>query len=368
MIYIVCFIASAALLNLHLKANNKITKCILFTLAIAFPVLLATVRSVDVGIDSSVYIRPYASMAENSTSFFTYFVLMIANSVEPGYILVNYIAAKLWNGVPGVFAITQLLTIVPVYLRFSDFREKAPVWVMSLIYLLMFYNMSLNLTRQAIAMAIIFYAYRHIEDKQYLKFVIWVCIAATFHYSAVMALFFLVIEYVVKGNANAKAVKTMLILGALALAIIFYNQIFEVVIKVIFSTSSEKYTNAFLSNETGYLSYWNILFKILTILAVWLNHNSFRRDGVYNRYFLITVFDLILYLLTIYNGNNFRFSLYFNLFTPVVVPQVRTKFTKGTRFAVDILVVVIYLFYWYNFNVLSYGHGTMPYDLNPDLF
>ena len=73
MIYLICFLLSALLLHGASKKINRISGKILFILAALLPILLATFRSAEVGIDVHVYVQPYVRRALNASSFASYF-------------------------------------------------------------------------------------------------------------------------------------------------------------------------------------------------------------------------------------------------------------------------------------------------------
>lgn len=359
MIYLACFLISAFFLNLCSKRKRGVLRTTLFMVAVAAPVLLATYRSLNIGIDVRVYIYPYEQWAVNSSSFIGYWSLVVLNSVEWGYALLNYIGANFLGGIGGVFFLIELLVVAPVYVRLLEYKN-IPVWLSASLFLFVFYNMSLNLARQSISLSILFFAYEYIKNKKYKRFVLFTIVAILFHYSAVLGISYIVIERLSKGKD--RRLRQSVMVGGLLIVIVFYNQLFSAVISVLAPGNADKYLNAFLSNETGYISTWNILFALFFIAAVVGNKKYLEKQECFNNYVLIALFNLILYLLTMYNGNCYRYSLYFLIFIPTAVPLVRYRFTKSSHRMIDMILFMMYLAYWINFNIVTDGYGTIPYE------
>ena len=362
MIYLICFLLSALLLHGASKKINRISGKILFILAALLPILLATFRSAEVGIDVHVYVQPYVRRALNASSFASYFNNMLTSGVEIGYIFLNYIGAVWLGGLSGVFFLSMLLTIVPVYIRIVGDEDEIPVWVATSIYLFIFYNLSLNLTRQAIALSIVFYAIKYVEDNRWKSFALLIVIALLFHNSALIGLIYVVLLKISQGK-NWR-LKQISILFLLLIFIVFYNSIFPIIVNLLFSNNADKYLNAFLSDGTGYLSLWMIVINAFAIICVLFSKKYLLKTNYYKHYILIVTFNFAIYLLTIYNGNCFRYALYFTIMLPRLVPAVRYRFKQNSRIIADILIVIVFMLYWTNFNLISDSYGTVPYYMN----
>lgn len=359
--YIICFFVSSTLLHSASKCYEKISGKIIWLLAAFLPILMATFRSAKVGIDVMVYVQPYATWAINANSFMSYITYITANGVELGYAILNYIGANYFGGLAGVFFLSALLTIIPVYLRLMDFRDEIPVWESSLIFLLLFYNLSLNLARQAIALSFLFFAFRYIENNKYVKFILFMIVSFTFHSSALLGIIYLALVKISKGKDWK--IKQSLTIAALLGLIISYRWIFTAVIQTLFSSNADKYIRAFLPDESGYLSLWVLLINAFAIMCVIFNKPYLLSVSRYRVYLLMMVFNFVLYLLNQYNGNCFRYALYFMIMIPQIVPLIRYRFSKNSRFCVDLILVGVFLLYWINFNLLSDSYGTIPYSM-----
>lgn len=374
MIYIGVFFVSSLLLHLSTLSNRLKSRMYLFV-SICAPVLLAALRSECVGIDVGLYVAPLIRVA-NRMSLPDFIAYTSLDGIEIGYTILTYICANYLGGLPALLGILQLVIIACVYTRIRDYKNEAPVIVMSLIYLLLLYNRSLNLVRQCIAMSIIFYAVPYLKTKR-VKFICFVALAMLFHSSAILGIIFLVFDYIASGKLNK--VKTSIAILAILIAVIYYESIFGALIQFVFGKEA-KYLKYISSVNGGNLSLYDVVFKgsalLMVVLFAVLNNRQALASVVINRegtrvrlsgentytfFLLISVFNLVLYFLTRINADSYRFSLYFQMMMPVVLPQVRKLFTKKSYILVDILLVLLALLNWYIFMIIGDGYGTIPY-------
>lgn len=371
MIYIITFLISS--LCLHYYSKNR-KAYILFVLALVFPVLLAAYRDVSVGIDTSVYVVPLIKKAIYY-DFNKYIALAVATHTEVVYSAIIYFLSVLTNGSTEiVFGLTELVIVFFVYRRILDFKDDAPVFVMTMVYLLITYNRSLNLSRQCIAMALIFYATRYLRENK-VKYLIFNLTAVMFHNSGVLGLLFVVIDYCIGGRLSR--IKSFLFISLSSVAIIFYQSIFPFVAQLIFGVDN-KYSRYWVNSDSGFLSVWDIIFKLLCIIVAFISMSRIDRGRIklhlgkeYNvidsqvKYFdcqfflIVCILNLLFYFTRLFNGDNYRMSLYFQTLIPVAVPQIRWAFKNKKM--IDLIIISLAFLNWYIFIILSDGYGTFPY-------
>ena len=371
MIYIIMFLISSLCLHYYSK-DRKVY--FLFVLALVFPVLLAAYRDVSVGIDTSVYVVPLIKKAINY-DFNNFIALAVATHTEVVYSAIIYFLSVLTNGSTEiVFGLTELVIVFFVYRRILDFKDDAPVFVMTMVYLLITYNRSLNLSRQCIAMALIFYATRYLRENK-VKYLIFNLTAVMFHNSSVLGLLFIVIDYCIGGRLSR--IKSFLFISLSSVAIIFYQSIFPFFAQLIFGVDN-KYSHYWANSDSGFLSVWDIIFKLLCIIVAFISMSRIDRGRIklhlgkeYNvknsqvKYFdcqfflIICILNLLFYFTRLFNGDNYRISLYFQTLIPVAVPQIRWAFKNKTM--IDLIIISLAFLNWYIFIILSDGYGTFPY-------
>lgn len=94
------------------------------------------------------------------------------------------------------FIITSLIAYTLSFLAIK--RNSVSPAVSLIVYVGIFYLISLSIIRQAVAMGFCLYAYSFIKEKSFLKYLICIIVAALFHYSALICLVIYPIYYILK--------------------------------------------------------------------------------------------------------------------------------------------------------------------------
>lgn len=147
----------------------------LFYFLSAVPFLLVAVLRYKVGTDYTVYSNlqiPEVMRGINDRVEFLYrYVIKIGMAI---------------GGVQWVFVITHVFIILFIWLYMRD-SENLCISIFVFMFSAAF-NISMNIMRQYIAIAICAYAIKYIEEKKLIKFCIWVFIAFLFHSTAIIFL------------------------------------------------------------------------------------------------------------------------------------------------------------------------------------
>ena len=201
MIYIITFISSCVFLGLSEKSRSRYIKKLLVFIAILLPCILAGMRADTIGTDVKVYVEPLYNAAKQSTSFSSYmnqrwYVIwryMYVSKFEIGFTTLVYLIVKFGGSLGTVLFFIHALIVAPIYFGLKRMDKKYPIWLGMLVFYLMFYNTSLNMMRQWIAMAILFWGLSYLLTNKKKKYFIVVIVACLFHTSALMgfAIYFL---------------------------------------------------------------------------------------------------------------------------------------------------------------------------------
>ena len=81
-----------------------------------------------------------------------------------------------------------------IMIRLWDFRKVSSFPWMVVCYYISFFYVTMNIMRQCFAIAIVFYATKHLERKRYLSFLCCVGIATLFHTSSLIGIGFVVLD------------------------------------------------------------------------------------------------------------------------------------------------------------------------------
>jgi hypothetical protein len=103
-----------------------------------------------------------------------------------------------------VSLIVNVLIFSTLYYYFEN--KKKSIALGFLVYYVVYFFWSMNIIRQMIAIAIILYGTRFLEKHKYIKFLLFVLLATSFHYSSVVSLLFYVIPLIERGMKSGRKV------------------------------------------------------------------------------------------------------------------------------------------------------------------
>lgn len=192
-------------------AQKKDCKKILLFIVLS-ATLVAGLRAVSVGIDTRQYTKYFRLLKDGDFEH--------VYGLETSFMYLCSGLMKIFQDEHVLFAIFAALTHGLVLFRLWDFKEKIILpWAVS-CYLIMFYPESLNVMRQLVAIAFVFYGTRYISQKKYINFFVFVAIAFLFHNSALLGIGFLVVDFFFQWRTLEKTKKKKLIKAAIIVMIV----------------------------------------------------------------------------------------------------------------------------------------------------
>lgn len=220
--------------------NRKILFCVFIWLS-----LCCGLRNEFIGNDTSNYITFFYDIK--------YFGVFYGSDI--GFSILSYILMYMFNNPYILLLIYSLITNYFIIYRLWDFRNKASFSLMILIYSIIYYPYCFNIVRQFLAIALIFWATKYLEQKNYKKFMLINFIAVTFHTTAIIGLISLLIE--------EDFVK---IINKYKKHFIIFLLIFSFLILIFFSSNIYKYLSYFLLINFNLHSM--IIFKLFCVLMI----------------------------------------------------------------------------------------------------
>lgn len=177
--------------------------------------VITGLRATSVGIDTEMYIHNF-NLVLNGQSNAVY-------GAESTFLFICNVLLQIVRSPQVLLGIFALITNAFIILRFWELKDSVSFEVTVFCYYASFYYFTLNIVRQFVAIAIIFWATRYIKKKQYLKFALFLLLASLFHQSALLGLIYLVIDvastFSWKGlSKNKQIVGGIVLLLAFALA------------------------------------------------------------------------------------------------------------------------------------------------------
>lgn len=383
-IYLICFAVSCLLLKISEFSKKRIIYRFITAIALIIPCILAGFRADTIGTDVQVYVKPMFDAACSSKSFSEYqnmrwmasWTYIYVHEIEIGFSLLVYAIAKIFGNLTVLLTCIQILIIIPFYEGLSYFKRSFPMWLCMLIFYLMNYNVTLNMMRQWIAMALLFYGFKYIIEKRLYKFIFINLIAMTFHKSAMFGiLFYLIYTYIYSGKKEKKL--KIIISSRKHISLENLNKVFIIIIVFCLALLSLNIISVFLSyiglNKYSayiqgdlYLLPIQIILRIPFIMIILLNWKRYSEKYKMAQIFLaMMVIELLVSQLGSISQYSWRIATYFSMFNCLSYCSI-CEFSKKriTRISYKILLIIYLIAYWVYYFVIQGIHETIPYRIS----
>lgn len=366
--YFLIFIISAALLY---AAENRIivpsNRWLARFIALMLPCLIAGIRSADIGTDVNVYVRPLAELALDAPTFQHYYESKFwaswhklgPSDYEVGFSILIWIFARLTRSISGVLFGVQALTIVPCYFAAKKYLSDKGVWLAMAVYYLMFYNISLNLMRQMIAIAMVLLAYSYLTDKKRGMYLCFVVVAVLMHKTAIMAIMLAPALSIVRRISDRNQLAFM-VLALSCIALMAVGPVGHLMDLL----GLDQYA-AYLMGNKMEMSWSQFLSKTGLLLLVMMGCGAVSVKSMDDGAFLLLLCILssvVLSPIGSLSQHASRILLYLDQFAVLLVPSVYLKIDRCRARRIYLMAVILYLVvYWLMMFVILEVGETTPY-------
>lgn len=302
------------------------------TLAIAIFILLASVSACRIAVGNDYWVYRFQ------------FNLIMQNrhvSYEWGFNLVVWILQTIF-GYDNYLPVFGFFSIATAFFFVKAIYDQAE-WFGLTIFLLMtggYYFSSLNSVRYYLVLAMLMYATKYVLRKEYLKFVLWIVVAACFHKSILVVIpFYLLARWL----AEAKVPKWLYaVLGAFALSMVVFPDIYK---KIIFTFYPFYEGSAFDQVDISYTNIAKVVATLVLALVFW---GIALKENVVNRfYFFLNLGGLVIYTCGAFIPEVSRIGYYFVVSQIFFIPSVLMRIPKkGWRRFFIACVVIAFLAYF----------------------
>lgn len=305
-IYLITFLSSLFIVkNYDKEADFKNVNLILLILFTIIPLVLISSIRHNVGTDYRSYKRIFYEIDNMSLSevFLNKYYIF---RTEPLFVLLNKISSYFFN-YKSFFFFSALITNFFFVKGLMYFKDRKNIVLGVFVYLFMLFPLSFNITRQMIAMSLVFYSVKHVMNSDFKKFLFTIICASMFHNTAIIFIVF----YVFSSDKLNEVKKKYIYMTMLAFPILFYYFL-PIVIKHPFLFKYKKY---------------------------FLFDTNINRMGIFITFFLLSI-PTILYL------NQFSFKerkLWYMSLTYLPIGWTMYTFTTGQRVTLYILTLFVYL-------------------------
>ena len=188
--YIITF--GISLLFIYMSEKKNYCKQLFIILGLLVPSILAGVRDYSVGTDVLLYGNGWF---ERAVQF------------GVGYAFINFIISRFTNNTHVFYFLYELLQLTILYYVLKRYKDKISITFAFAIYYFCYFNLSLNLLRQIMALLLVLYSYRYVEDKKIIKFIVTIFIATLVHSSAIVGIVLFPIKVAVDNKQWKKIFK-----------------------------------------------------------------------------------------------------------------------------------------------------------------
>ena len=361
-LYAVCFVLTAVLAGLAQIYERKcrpvglspsVTQSArpnlaLWALSFMVPFLLSALRW-EVGTDYATYGQLYTAL--NEIDSLGRFIQQIPIT-EPGYILLNFFVKAVFDQFLVVYALCALIILAFFYRAFEDYHEKNSVMLAVLVFLCMFFPLSLNILRQMMAVAIMFFATRYIFQRRYGAAAVWTLVAASFHVTALVVVPF----WLIRGDRQWEKVTRIVLFYAL-IALLFAG----IVIGSFFEHIP--FFSALNAQPEAKPGLGLLLLRAPIFIPVLLFRKRLIAHDERNHLWIIfMVFEIAFSHLGYINSVFSRIALYFAASWTVLLPSlVRCMPTRQAQYRMGAYVVVTLAALWFFNSIISNFNGFLPY-------
>lgn len=346
--------------NQHIKIYRK--KYRFSNIYIFFGVLvlagLAGLRDRYIGSDVMSYVY-YAF--ERSKYYSSLIDAIKYGGLEPGYNAVVYLSYKISPDIHLLHFLTSLITLSLFVLFANNFSNKKNMAIMFSIYILMYYNTSLNIVRQFIALSIYLYSSKYLFQGKYVKYLLFSIVAIMFHSSAIITLLILPLYLVLRDTRDSK-LKTTGIIGVVLCGLFIAQRLVRFLANA--GIVPQQYVSYFSSGGNSSVV-MQLIPRIPIILAGILLYKKIDAEDHRGHFiFCLLLIDGIAAVLAPVIGDASRIALYFGMWQCAYIPLVcdaAGKVTKNRKLIVLLAYLYIILYWIYCVPIRNFGH-TYPYS------
>lgn len=326
------------------------------------PSILSGLRDYSIGTDILLYGNRWFYIAGN-TNFLVYLKWATSSDIGALYALINYVIAAITNNPHAFYFFLTLIEVSIVFLSLLQFRKEISVSFAMLVYYMMFYNISLNILRQSLAISLMIAAYICLCKKGVKAFLIVWLLACMAHASAIVMIIILPLKWY--SNKSNSEFKSFLLMSVMIMAVVLYAPLLSFLIRVGFL--SARFQNYTLTSQGGGRVI-RTAFIIIIMMIIVVSYASLKKYDKNSILFInLSIISFVMTML-LFVGNNqvIRIAYYFDLALIIVFPFLQraaeAHYLEISSRIVKPFLIVLLIGYW-TFNVVIQNNGeTYPYQ------
>lgn len=329
LILIISIIVCGIIFEKKNKRLYSIIMVILFT-------VISGLRYYSIGNDTSTYFYGFKTILRYGIEAFS------ISRYEKGYILLNLIIGNFTDNFTIMLTVCALITNIFIC-NFIRKNSKCMCVSFLLFFFCRFFFSEMNIVRQYIAIGILLYSIKYIENKKLLKYLGCVCIATAFHYSAI---FMILIYYLYDIKLNGKKIAGM------SLITLIVNYVFYSILVKLTSLLGiyQGYVSEFYgSNKIGSIIAFIMYLVVYTFLSCITKYKKIapKDNFFYNCSFVLVLVSFLAIRMSVLS----RITEYLSILMIVQIPNF-IGYIKNVKKRVLLYFVVVVCFSVYCYSIL----------------
>ena len=369
--YIITFIASCLIAAIGLSIRNRslFLYRVLIIIAILLPSLLAGFRDSGVGTDMKVYGDRYFAYAK-SIRMSEFFAI---TDCEYGYGLFVYLIAHFTDTTFWMYFMIEFFIMMLIWSCIDDYLEDIYKPFALLTYYLMFYSFSLNLLRQAMAMAVILYSFKFVRRHKFMPTILCCLIASLLQKTSIVSIIIYPIyqvcvttdeiennprrNYILKQFVNRYRYYILAIIIIAAMLIIKNARIIITAIYFYLNDYHAIFYGLQNSNTNA------IVYMLYMLLLILFTAYEMKVHSTYYLFYIIMMgISIIMYQLKNVSNAAYRISLYYSIYLVVLLPKMIQEIDNQKNRVISLIVSIIVMdVYAYDFFISRLYNQTYPY-------
>lgn len=369
-----------------IKVQNKPPRCtfsekkfisiLLVLLSLLIPIVIAAIRSPEIGTDVKYYVIPHFKTALRCKNFILFskeFNLSLTS--EPLYGLLLYLITRSFDNYHAALFVYQAIIILFTYFGLRNFKKvlNVPIWFGMLIYYLMYFNVSLNIVRQSMAVSIVFYAVSCLFKGEKIRYLVFIIISFGLHVSGVLGLVFFPMyiflrktDLGLKYKDIQKLFAAVFIIGTVVLSL---DKLVRLLVS--FGIVRPNMLN-YLSDgrfSSNYLSPVSVgIYSVFLFVYVLHIRYIAKKPLELNFYMVVSIIMLLGSFGSLISLYISRVCYYFIPFHALALASIQNCYKKSEKYLWMISIISFVFLTWIAFFVIKNNHSTYPYLVDSMLF
>lgn len=337
------------------KAKLKLRKInkFLYALLITSPVILLQGFRYKVGTDYLSYASLSQGFAEHNQTYINWYIN------EPLFIIMSRAAYIIGGNNPYFYFLVDAIIENVILFTIADYyKNEINLPIFYMLYYGLCFPYFLNTERQGLAVLIIWYSLRYVDEGKFIKFLICIVAATLIHNTAIVCVVFYFFSALQQSQIKKSIKKVILVL--MAFSPLFVNIFIEAIGKIHFFN---KYTG-YLGEGSAESFNLNFIFSFVMGLCLALAFSKqLKNIREFTRWFFLYELQMLSFLLTGYMAWSFRMAYYFYFGLMFAFAAVEKMLRKPLKKLILFGIVVAFSLFHFTYKFYIQGNCEIfPYQ------